>query len=189
MKSSGRPSLCSWLTNAAALFVLVESATAEALTNAIPKNQKPILKVFRPSAAEQSKPGVGKFVIFTREQVGKQWDAIAGAWECIPSSPETPITKRVEFCHSSWNCDSLLNSLVVDDSDGMYPRFVRLQVDSDDWRYSVNVYDINYRTWDVRCLWQGRQFLAFGVMKNSIFCDTSDGWRVIHAQSGKLDEK
>jgi hypothetical protein len=177
------------LISTATLFVLATSAPAQGLRDVIPRNQKPLLNVFPPSIAEQAKPGIGKFVIFTREQVGKEWDAIAGAWECIPSRPEIPIAKRVKFCHSSWNCTPLLNVLVADDSAGMHPRFVRLQVNSGDTDYSVNIYDINYRTWDVRCLWQGPQMLAFGVMNNSIFCGTPDGWRVIDARSGKLSNK
>ena len=158
------------------------------MENVIPKNQKPILRVFPPAAAEQSKPGTGKFVIFTREQVGTNWDFIAGAWECIPSRPEIPITKRAEFCRSSWNADQLLNCLVADDSNGKHSRFIRLQVDNGVRGYSVNLYDINYRTWEVRCLWQGSQLTAFGVMGDSIFCRSSDGWLLLDSASGALSE-
>lgn len=171
----------------AAMILLVGSAMswAEGLKNVIPRNQKPILRTFRPSTVEQGKPGDGKFVIFTREKVGTMWDFIAGAWECSPSFSEKPITKRVEFCHSSWEADALLNVLVRDDSEGMHPRFVRLQVDSDDG-YSVNLYDINYLTWDVRCVWQGSQLSAFGVMGGSIYCESSDGWLLIDTVSGGI---
>ncbi|HUY87412.1 MAG TPA: hypothetical protein VMV10_01630 [Pirellulales bacterium] len=124
----------------AALLSLVMDSPAQGPRKVIPKDQKPVLHVFPPSAAEQSKPGIGKFVIFTREPVGREWDFIAGAWECIPSSPETPFTKRVEFCHSSWNCAPLLNTLVADDSNGMHPRFARLQVDTGTGGYAVNLY-------------------------------------------------
>ncbi|MFK5923828.1 MAG: hypothetical protein QM496_16745, partial [Verrucomicrobiota bacterium] len=78
-------------------------AEAGGLKNVIPENQKPLGKIFPPSADEEAKAGQGKFVIFTREHVGKDWDFIAAAWECIPSRPDLAIKKRVEFCHSSWN--------------------------------------------------------------------------------------
>lgn len=177
------------LIAAAALLVLVANSPAQGLRNVIPRNQKPVLNVIPPSTAEQSKPGVGKFVIFTREPVGKDWDFIAGAWECIPSRPDTPITKRVEFCHSSWNCAPLLDTLVADDSDGMHSRFARLQVDSGDRDYAVNLYDINYRTWDVRCIWQGRRLGAFGVMGDSIFCKSANDWLLLNVASGKVSQE
>ena len=62
-------------------------------------------------------------------------------------------------------------------------------MDSGDRDYTVNLYDINYRTWDVRCIWQGRQLSAFGVMGDSIFCKSPDGWLLIDAASGKIDPK
>lgn len=170
----------------AAFLAGIAVSQAEGLKNVIPRNQKPILRVFPPSTEEQSKISASKFVILTREQVGTNWDFIAGAWECVPSYPELPLTKRVEFCHSSWNPDALLNVMVSDDSYGMHPRFVSLQVDSGDRDYAVNLYDIDYRTWEVRCLWQGRRLLAFGLMGDSIFCDSSDGWLQLDTTSGKL---
>jgi hypothetical protein len=171
---------------AAALSFGVAISPAAGLENVIPRNQKSILQVFPPSADEQAKSSAGKFVIFTREQVGTNWDFVAGAWECVPSRPETPLTKRIEFCHSSWNANALLSTLVSDESNGRHPRFVRLQVDSRDRDYAVNLYDINYRAWEVRCLWQGRRLIAFGSMGDSIFCDSSDGWLLLDAASGKL---
>jgi hypothetical protein len=151
------------------LFALAAQSSAQRLRNLIPPDQKPLLKVFPPSANEQSQPGVGKFVIFTREPAGKGWDFIAGAWECIPSRPEVPIVKRAEFCRSSWNCGPLLDTLVADDSSGLHPRFARLQVDSGERTYTVNLYDIDYRNWAVRCIWQGSRLSAFGVVGDSIF--------------------
>jgi hypothetical protein len=175
---------------AAALSILAASSLAQGLKNVIPKDQKPVLKVYSPPAGEQCKAGTGKFVIFTREPVGKDWDFVAGAWECIPSRPEIPVTKRAEFCHSSWNCDQLLNVLVSDDSCGMHPRFVRLQVDSGDRDYyTVNLYDINYRTWEVHCIWQGNRLSPFGVMGDSIFCSSTDGWLLVNSSSGKITKE
>lgn len=63
------------------LLILVANSSAQESTNVIPKDQKPILKTFPPLAAEQTPPGTGKFIIYTREQVGEDWDFIAGAWE------------------------------------------------------------------------------------------------------------
>ena len=169
------------LSSAAAISTGVAISQAQDLKNPIPSSQAPLLRVFPPAPAEQSRTGTGKFVIFTREQVGENWDFIAGAWECIPSRPEIPPTKRVEFCHSSWNADALLDALAVAGSRGMRPRFVRLQVDSSYGYYTVNLYDINYRTWEVRCLWQGRRLSAFGLIGDSIFCNSSDGWLLLDA--------
>lgn len=174
------------LSAIAFLLVGIANSLADGFKNVIPQHQEPIRRVLPPAPAEQSKVGTGKFVIFTREQVGTNWDFIAGAWECIPSRPEIPLTKRVEFCHSSWNADALLDTLVRDKSNGMYPRFVRLQVDSGNKDYAVNLYDINYRTWEVRCIWQGRRLSPFGFMAGSIFCDSSDGWLLLDTVSAKL---
>jgi len=68
----------------------------------------------------------------------------------------------------------------------MHPRFVRLQVDSGDRDYSVNLYDIDYRTWEVRCLWQGKRLIAFGCIGDSIFCHSSDGWLLLDATLGTV---
>src|SRR6186713_2257589 len=126
------------------------SASAQGLKDTIPRNQAPLSRIFPPSAAEQTPSGIGKFVIFTREATDKpnEWDFIAGAWECIPSRPEVPVTKRVEFGHSAGNAEPLLDCLVRNDSEDLFPRFVTLHVGA------FNLYDINYRTWDVRCIWQ-----------------------------------
>ncbi len=175
-----------WIS--AVVWVGFAISSAAGVENVTPRNQRAILQVFPPSAGKQSKAGTGKFVIFTREEAGTNGDFIAGAWECIPSHPETPITKRVEFCHSSWNADQLLDTLVRDDSYGMHPRFVRLQVDSGDRDYAVNLYDINYRTWEVRCIWQGSRLTAFGSLGNSIFCSTTDGWLLLDSASGRLSK-
>jgi len=163
------------------------TASAQGLTNTIPRNQAPLIRTFPPKAEEQTPAGTGKFVIFTREQAkSNEWDFIAGAWECIPSQTNTPVTKRVEFCHSSWNAGPLLDTLVRDNSDGSHPRFVRLPVDTGERDYSVNLYDINYRSWEVRCLWQGERLSAFGAMKNMIFCEDARNWFGLDAQSGKI---
>jgi hypothetical protein len=171
------------------VWVSVSLACAQGLTNTIPKYQAPLLRTFPPSAAEQTSSGTGKFVIFTREQTNKtnEWDFVAGAWECIPSRTNVPITKRVEFCHSSWSARPLLDTLVRDDSDGLYPRFVILQVDTGDWNRSVvNLYDINYRTWDVRCFLQRYRLNAFGLMRNFVFCRDSHDWFRLDAASGNV---
>ncbi len=165
------------------------TALAQGLTNTIPRNQEPLARTFPPAIAEQTSSGIGKFVIFTREQTDKpnEWDFIAGAWECIPSRPDVPVTKRVEFCHSSWEAQPLLDTLVRDTSAGLYPRFVRLQVDAGNYNSKVNLYDINYRTWEVRCLWQGARLSAFGVMKNFVFCQGSGNWFRVDGISGNIN--
>lgn len=156
---------------------------ADAPKNVIPKIQEPISKTFPPAAAEQTKPGVGKFVIFTREATGKDWDFIARAWECIPSQPKSPITKRVEFCHSSWNADALLDE---------HPRFVRLPVDShDDDHLYVNLYDIDYQSWTVRHIWRGPRLNAIGTVGASIFCNVSkdlEKWLLLDAKTAAISE-
>lgn len=160
---------------------LLNNSSAQGLINTIPLKQSPVAKTFPPTLAEQTPAGTGKFVIFTREETQKtnEWDFIAGAWECIPSRPDISVTKRVEFCHSSWNADALLNCLVRDDSCGLFPRYVRLQVDAGNFESTVNLYDINYRTWDVRFLRQSNRLNTFGVINNSIFCqDSRDCFRL-----------
>jgi hypothetical protein len=184
------------LTTGVALLTLLAPcwqtgiASAQGLINTIPKNQAPLARIFPPTAAEQVPSGVGKFVIFTREPTGRtnEWDFVAGAWECIPSRPNVPVTKRVEFCHSSWNPEALVDTLVRDNSAGRFPRFVRLQVDAGDFGSTVNLYDINYRTWDVRCIWQGDQLSAFGVLKNSVFYKNSHDWFRIDVASGNISK-
>lgn len=151
----------------------------------------PPARTFPPPTTEQTAPGVGKFVIFTREELGKkgQWDVVAGAWECIPSRPSMPITKRIEFCHSSWNASPLLGCLVRDDSRDRCSRFVRLQVDSGDRDYRANLYDIDYRTWGVRCLWQGTRLSAFGILKGQVLCQQADGWLSLDAATGAIRQE
>lgn len=172
---------------AAVLLIGATISPAQDLRYALPPSQEPIRRAFPTAPAEQSPASTGKFVIFTREEAGQDGDFVAGAWECIPSRPETPPTKRLEFCHSSWNAGPLVNTLVRDDSDGLHPRFVRLQVNHGDRDYAVNLYDIDYRTWEVRCLWQGRRLTAFGVLGDSIFCDSSEGWLLLDAARGTLN--
>ena len=151
----------------------VAKSPAQELRNEIPVDQKSILNVFAPTPAEQCQPGVGKFVVFTDESIDKGF--IAGAWECIPSRPDIPLTKRAEFGYLSWTCQPLLSVWVADDSYGMHPRFASLSVPTRDKGLFENLYDINYRNWDVRCIWQGKQLTGFGVMGDSIFCRKADG--------------
>jgi hypothetical protein len=178
-----------WLT-AQLSTGFVQLALAQGLRNVIPKDQPPIARTFPPSPVERTPSGTGKFVIFTREEVGGkgEWDFVAAAWECIPSKPELPITKRVEFCHSSWNASPLLDVLVRDASRDRFPRFVRLQVDAGDRDYAVNLYDINYRTWDVRCIWQGGRLSAFGVMQETVFCRDGESWFRLKCSSGAIQK-
>lgn len=172
------------------LFFCVRTAEAKQLIDAIPADQPPLARSFPPSPAEQIPIGTGKIVIFTRENLNKtgQWDFIAGAWECIPSRTNFPITKRVEFCHSSWEAWPLLNRLAGDEHRGLYPRFVRLQVDARN-SYSVNLYDINYRTWDVHCIWQGKRLNAFGIVKNSIICRSAEKWFSLDSLTGIIQQE
>ena len=184
------------LPNPASLFCLLlalapDGAAAQGLTNTIPPEQQPLARIWAPAPAEMTPPGTGKFVLFTREKVGpaNEWDFIAGAWECIPSQPGHPVTKRVEFCHSSWNAGTLLNTLVQDGSDGLFPRFVRLQVDSGDREHRVNLYDVNYRTWNVRILKQTKRLSAFGVLDDHIFCKTGQEWLLVNTMDGSIIPK
>ncbi len=158
--------------------------------NVVPNDQKSIKRIFAPAAAERTKPGVGKFVIFTNEPLESGHDRIATAWECIPSRRDIPITKRVEFCKSSADYSALLSTVPVPDfSYGMYPRFVRLSVPLDTGIHGVSLHDINYRTWDVRCIWQGEDLHPFGVLGDSIFCTSSEGGLLFNVHSGKLSRE
>jgi hypothetical protein len=167
---------------------LIGVAHAQAPTNVVPANQAPISKTFTPKPEDQTAPGTGKFIILTREDLGKvnQWDFVAGAWECIPSRPNVPITKRIEFCHSSWDASPLLDCLVRDGSQDQYPRFVSLQVDTGDRNYSVNLYDINYRTWNTRCVWRGSRLRSFGVLNGNVFCRDEPKWFRLDATTATI---
>lgn len=171
------------------LCASLSTASAETAKNTIPERQSPLMRTFPPAVADQTPTGTGKFVIFAREEIQGSTlsDSIASAWECIPSRPNVTVTKRAEFCHSPWAAWPLL-TLVSDDSKGLYPRFVRLQVPAPDRIYTVNLYDINYRNWDVRCVWQGDQLSAFGVNKNTIFCRDSRNPLCLDATSGKISK-
>ncbi len=164
------------------------SVSAQGLINTIPLHQPPLAKVFPPAPAEQMPSGTGKFVIFTRKPTDKtnDFDAIAGAWECIPSRPNIPVTKRIEFCHSWWNPDPLLYCLVRDDSYGLFPQFVSVRAGD---RNPVGLlYDINYRTWDVRLVSQGISPGAFGVINNSVFYEDHNDWFCLDATSGNISK-
>lgn len=178
-----------WLT-AQLSAGFAQSALAQGIRNVIPKDQPPITRTFPPSPVERTPSGTGKFVIFTREEVGGkgEWDFVAAAWECIPSKPELPITKRVEFCHSSWNASPLLDVLVRDDSRDRFPRFVRLQVNAGDRDQVVNLYDVNYHTWDLRCIWQGRRLSAFGAIQENVYCRDGESWFRLKSSSGAIEQ-
>ena len=66
---------------------------------------------------------------------------------------------------------------------GLYPRFVSLRVDT------ANLYDINYRTWEVRCIWRGDRVAAFGTLKNFVFCQDSSNWFRLDVTSGKISKE
>ena len=107
----------------------------------------------------------------------------------IPSRPDLPITKRVEFCHSSWNAEALLDCLVQDDSYGLLPRFVTLRVDAGNFNSKVNLYDINYRTWAVRFISKFDYRSAFGAANGLVFCNASrnfSDWLCLDATFGNI---
>ncbi len=52
--------------------------------------------------------------------------------------------------------------------------------------YRVNLYDINYRTWDVRRIWQGGRLGGFGVMNGTVFCSGDDGWFRLESSTGDV---
>lgn len=169
------------------IFAFASISFAQEVANPSSESAGTLPKMLPPTPSEFTQPGEGKFVIFTREETGKEWDFVAGVWECIPSRPNTPVTKRGELCHSSWNATPLLEWLVEDhDSRGLHPRFARLQVNSGDRDYIVHLYDINYRTWQAKCIWQGKRLGAFGVQGESIFCSDGDEWFLVHSASGEI---
>ena len=154
---------------------MVLPVAAQGLEDVIPSDPPPLRKVFPPAEDEMENGGLGKFVIFTREKSGKKntWDFVAGAWECIPSRPDLPVTKRLEFCQSPWAADALLDTL-SGRSEGLFPQFAKLQVKSGVRGFATNLYAIDYQTWEVECLWQGPRLHAFGAIGNTIFCSDID---------------
>jgi|GEM_PF-5347588 len=122
--------------------------------SSIPDEQPTLRRVIKPSQDELVPPGTEKCVIFTREDIGKEneWNFMAGAWEFIPSRPESGVVKRVEFARSSWAA-----RLALDDDlkiDGSARNWVLLQVDDTRGKfgYRPNLYHIDFRTWDVAFL-------------------------------------
>jgi hypothetical protein len=74
-------------------------------------------------------------------------------------------------------------------SAGQYPRFVQLQVDAGNQDYSVNLYDINYNTWTVRCLWQGTRLSTFGALKRTVICHGPNDWFSLDAFNGAIGKE
>jgi hypothetical protein len=120
--------------------------------------------------------GTEKFIIFARERVagGGQWDYIATAWEYIPNRSEQPITCRVRFERSSWSPD-----LLFWDEPSDCPEFVRFQVNCAEGPhgYTVNLYEIDYRTWDVVTRLQAPQIIGLGVSAERVFLGVGDSSR------------
>jgi len=152
----------------------------------IPADQPALGKTWPPPKDEQVPPGTEKIVLFTREPVGKtgEWDFIAGAWEFIPSRPAQGVVKRAEFAHSSWSADPLLDDCHRD----LLP-FVRLQVDKRPGDYTVNVYRIDYTTWDISVLAESKPapFTGLGAGADNIYVDSSDGMLVMNRYTGRID--
>ncbi len=131
-------------------------------------------------------PGTEKVVLFSREPIGKpgEWDFMAGAWDFIPSRPDLGVVKRVEFAHSSWSAD-----LLVDDAKGELLSFVRLQVDTRSGRpYNVNLYRIDYTTWDVSVLAHSKPFpfIGHGAGAGQIYLNSSEGMLVMDQRTGRI---
>jgi hypothetical protein len=172
-----------------ALFILTWalSTAAQTLIDVIPRSQPPEVRVFPPKESERTAPGTGKFVLFTREKVGasNEWDFVAGAWECIPDRPQVPITRRIRFPHAPGQPEPLLQYPVDRRSRDQFPRWVKLRVPREDSRAQTFLYDINYRTWETRCVWAGTNlWWAFGIFQNQIVCKGPGGWRALNPHAG-----
>lgn len=166
-----RPQRC--LIAAWILFILATESAAQVPPQVVLKSPS-LRKVFPPAVADQTRPGDGKFVIFTLGRVDEDGLSVGGVWECIPSRPETPVTKRVEFSLALSKPEPLLDLRHADADGEMHPQFVTLVGRAEPGEYNTNLYEINYRSWDLRCIWQGRRLYAFGSMGDSIFCSTSN---------------
>ena len=166
----------------------VRGISAQGLKYVIPRNQKAVL-TFAPTAAEQSRPvqESSSFLRANKEVKTGTSSRGLGSASRLARRPRSRSAPNFAIRHGM--ARPLLDSIVADDSHGKYPRFMRLQVDSGDRDYAVNLYDINYRTWDVRCLWQGPRLWSFGVLGDSIFCNSEDGWLLVNTASGAINNK
>ena len=113
-----------------------------------------------------------------------EWDFVAGAWEFVPSRPEHGVVKRAEFAHSSWSAEALL-----DDAGGELSSFVRLQVAKRPGEYTVNLYRINYATWEISVLAHSKPMplTGRGAGAGKIYLSSREGMLVMDQRTGRTN--
>jgi hypothetical protein len=146
--------------------------------SAIPEDQPALRRTWPPEKSSRTSSGIEKVILFSREPIA------AGAWEFIPSRPDSGVIKRVEFTRSAWSAD-----LLVDDAKGELLSFVRLQVDTRPGQsYTVNLYRIDYSTWDVSVLAHSKPFPfdRWGAGAGQIYLGSSEGMLVMDQRTGQI---
>ncbi|MCP3917710.1 MAG: hypothetical protein GY711_19370 [bacterium] len=127
--------------------------------------------VHAPTAQERTAPGTGKFVVFGRD------GGVATIWEYVPG--ERALTKRVSLIDSSWAPNTLF-------SRGVAPHLIRLQIPTGRG-YRVNLYAVDYRSWETRRLHAARQISGLGMSGDSVYLTTDEGVRLLDPVANRVE--
>ena len=127
------------------------------------------------SADDISEPGTEKFVVFGRE--GEK----ACAWEYQRCGESDGLVKRCEFAPSQWSAWRLLG--------GKAPAFIRHMVPRKGGRpgHRVNLYRIDYSTWEVKTVLSSRQINGLGCSDTLVYVKTDRGLRLVDRKTGGVE--
>lgn len=121
--------------------------------------------------------------VFAREPAGNgDFDFIASVWE-VHLEPEPVIVPRIRFVPSHWSPGLLVNERIPARAD-----LVRLQVPVPNG-YRVNLYSVDYSSWEVETVWQGAQAASVFVHGRDAYIDvfgldpSEEGLRVVRADN------
>ena len=119
-----------------------------------------------PSPDERTSPGTEKFVVFVREPRPGDWNFMATVWEYVPSRPDEPMMCRVHLEPSHWSPDMLVWRQA-----NTSPDLITLQVpyESAPFGYRMNLYGVNYRSWEVATFLRADSIGAEGTMRDRAY--------------------
>jgi hypothetical protein len=140
-----------------------------------------------------SKPAVDeqvaaeKFIVLVREPTGRgEWDFSPAIWEFVPGTKE--LVARVRFEKSDWS-----PGLLSLDCDFPFKDLIRQQVGAGGAGYTVKLFEIDYRTWDVQTLYEGPQAVEVSWHGDNVYLDvdglrpTANGLRVLRHKTGVIE--
>lgn len=146
---------------------------------------KPIgLKIYPPDESLVTSPENGKFIIFTRESLSeKDWHHSANAWEFDPHQLPYQLVKRTTFKQSDWK-PYVLSDSPTERSAGL----VRLQAAKDPLgdNVTVDLYDIDYRTWNVEKLLTRGMLNYLGEEGDNFYIETERGIEIINLKTREV---